>query len=605
VRLKSPKCTIGSAEQCTLRLRSRSVGRVHCLIVRGPNGTLVRRWSSDTRLNGSLFTDALLTPGDRLSIGGIDLEILATGDLSQQPKAESAEPTYAHSAELDAQRSRLDTLRHQLDTERRELDAERSALARERQRLETEQRTAKAQQEQWHVERAAAERQLRQEVEQPTTRAAELDTRAAELESRAADVESRAAALAAQGAELDIRRADVEARCAELDARFNELASRGTELAARTAALESRAADVESRAAELAAQGAELDRRAIELDAAAASLAAERTTLDKDRESWEADRAERAAEVDTRRDEPLAEVGLLEEEPEFETPKEAAPVDLAAVFRKIGANPVLPDDEPEEPRPAKFPMRGKVGVDEPATVRPAAEPQPANSKDDEDQGSIDDYMVQLLQRMRSPGGQRGASASRPAAGPPRPPAAAPVEPETEASDAALQALPPGRRKPAQMSPMAMAPETQGGLSAMRELANMSAQTALHRHARGQTKIAARGKLLVAAIGLLVGGLLLVLWLRWHAGPLAFVAALAGLAVGAFWGAQYAFLTGRLIVTKGRIKLALKPRTAKDQRPPRAETVPTAAVDPPAVDPPAGAAEPAPLSSPHEEIPTLP
>ncbi len=52
-------------------------GPLHCLIVRGPQATIVRRWSADTRLNGQAFTDAPLRPGDRLSVGAIELEVLA------------------------------------------------------------------------------------------------------------------------------------------------------------------------------------------------------------------------------------------------------------------------------------------------------------------------------------------------------------------------------------------------------------------------------------------------------------------------------------------------------------------------------------------------
>ena len=78
VRLQSPKCTIGSGPNCTLRLRADNIGAVHCLILRGPSRTLVRRWSPDTRLNGRNFSESVLQAGDRLSIGAIDLEVVET-----------------------------------------------------------------------------------------------------------------------------------------------------------------------------------------------------------------------------------------------------------------------------------------------------------------------------------------------------------------------------------------------------------------------------------------------------------------------------------------------------------------------------------------------
>lgn len=79
VRLKSPKCTIGSGEHCTLRIRAQGVQPLHCILIRKAAKTVVRRWAKDTRLNGEAFTDALLNRGDRLSIGPIEFEVLESG----------------------------------------------------------------------------------------------------------------------------------------------------------------------------------------------------------------------------------------------------------------------------------------------------------------------------------------------------------------------------------------------------------------------------------------------------------------------------------------------------------------------------------------------
>jgi hypothetical protein len=90
LRLKSAKCTIGSGPNCTLRLRSRDVDPLHCLILRGPNGAVIRRWSPDTRLNGRTFTDAPLCAGDRLSIGSLEFEIVETDETSALSPAATA-----------------------------------------------------------------------------------------------------------------------------------------------------------------------------------------------------------------------------------------------------------------------------------------------------------------------------------------------------------------------------------------------------------------------------------------------------------------------------------------------------------------------------------
>ena len=76
VRLNGVKCSIGSDSQCTLRLRAAGVSPFHCLIVRGPERTIVRRWSEDTRLNGEPFTAAMLHVGDHLTVGSVEFEVV-------------------------------------------------------------------------------------------------------------------------------------------------------------------------------------------------------------------------------------------------------------------------------------------------------------------------------------------------------------------------------------------------------------------------------------------------------------------------------------------------------------------------------------------------
>ncbi len=79
IRLRSTKCTIGSGEHCTLRIRARGVQPLHCILIRKAARTVVRRWAADTLLNGAAFTDATLSVGDRLAIGPIEFEVLESG----------------------------------------------------------------------------------------------------------------------------------------------------------------------------------------------------------------------------------------------------------------------------------------------------------------------------------------------------------------------------------------------------------------------------------------------------------------------------------------------------------------------------------------------
>src|SRR5438132_9125181 len=76
VRIRSPKCTVGSAAGCTLRLRASGVGGLHCWILRGAQGCIVRRLHRPATLNGAQFDEAPLKVGDRLRIGSVELEIV-------------------------------------------------------------------------------------------------------------------------------------------------------------------------------------------------------------------------------------------------------------------------------------------------------------------------------------------------------------------------------------------------------------------------------------------------------------------------------------------------------------------------------------------------
>ena len=120
VRLKSAKCTIGSGPRCTLRLRARGVLPLHCLVLRGPASTVVRRWAADTRLNDHSFADAVLSPGDRLSIGSIELEVVSMGAATDTPQpladhplpsaGPSDFPTMLERQALEEEQHRLDEL---------------------------------------------------------------------------------------------------------------------------------------------------------------------------------------------------------------------------------------------------------------------------------------------------------------------------------------------------------------------------------------------------------------------------------------------------------------------------------------------------------------
>ncbi len=81
VRLGERKATIGSDAACTYRIFDDHVRAVQCVILRGSNGSLVRRWADGILLNGEAFLDSHLKIGDRLMIGPVELEVIEDNAL--------------------------------------------------------------------------------------------------------------------------------------------------------------------------------------------------------------------------------------------------------------------------------------------------------------------------------------------------------------------------------------------------------------------------------------------------------------------------------------------------------------------------------------------
>jgi hypothetical protein len=87
-----------------------------------------------------------------------------------------------------------------------------------------------------------------------------------------------------------------------------------------------------------------------------------------------------------------------------------------------------------------------------------------------------------------------------------------------------------------MSPRSLPPEMSANLTAMRELANMNARTAIHTHLRRQTSDATSSTSIVAVVGLLTAG---VMGWFWQEGTeWALYGALGGIGVAVVWGFRY-------------------------------------------------------------------
>jgi hypothetical protein len=220
-------------------------------------------------------------------------------------------------------------------------------------------------------------------------------------------------------------------------------------------------------------------------------------------------------------------------------------VSLADIFRRTGTQIDLSEDEPE-PAP-KSPTLRSSAPKSPQTPESSAShgpDQPAHANGEEE--SINDYMSRLMARVRGEASDN-APAYRPQS--PRPRPAAPPETPAEPEQGATPPQAAESRELVEMTPRTAAPEANIDLSAMRELANMSAQSAISRHDQRTLSLTTRGKLLVAIVAALTGVTLLVLRQQYNTSSVTFHAAMASFAVCLFWGLQYFRLMGRLVLEK--------------------------------------------------------
>lgn len=165
VDIRRQKCTVGSAEDCSLRLLEPGIAPVECLILRGAVGNVVR-WLDVRQMatDGELFQDELLRPGDQFRVGPLQLEVLE--EHWDAPQA-AAPPS---AAVMSACLSRLERLENVLTQQfRAEQATERhaetmtaapqssAALAQLTQQLLELQSQGDARRSQWEAERHVLE----------------------------------------------------------------------------------------------------------------------------------------------------------------------------------------------------------------------------------------------------------------------------------------------------------------------------------------------------------------------------------------------------------------------------------------------------------------
>jgi len=581
VRLRSSKCTIGSGPQCTLRLKAPGVRPVHCLILRGQAATVIRRWAPDTRINGRTFTDAQLSFGDRIAVGPIELELLPPGCRCDADVVDDRDqPWLLERTEIE---NRLKVQAEELDARQAELESTREAFERERSR--------------WEAEMARSNSASATELEELRARLSDLEAQRDQLreerDKRLAERNGAESRLKEQAEELDARRAELESSREAFERERGrweaEMAESNSASATELEKLKARLSDLEAERDQLREErdkglaernGAEsrLKEQTDELDARRAELESSREAFEREHSRWEAERTEaenrlnqrikeiddldaREAQLQTekqaveeRRREDGSEDDHLPEQ-EFEELSEGAPVDTLDVLRRMGAVSLLPKDEDEEEEPTKQQEAGRSTV--PGICRPVPE------QDQEE--SIDDYMAQLMERVR--GITEDSSLSEPISrhtqpnddtslGSSEPSQSSGVRPPPAAGEPTSHGSPPqptgpNRREPIELSPRAEAPEKSVDLSALRTLANFSARAAIDKHARGRLARTAYGKLLVSLVGFAIGGALIWMWWSLGAGLLTLYSGMLSVLVAVVWGMQYFVLTGVMVGGKLR------------------------------------------------------
>lgn len=254
---------LGSHPECDIYVPVDGVASRHCLIVVGPNRSVVKSLAPFTWLNDGLLREAALRPGDRLIAGPIEWTIgaRASSDDTRTPADEDAT---AVDLLLDDARSR-DELSQAASAARRDWERHQHAAAdlpptltdppvdQHRAHL-AELAASLVAREQELVAREADVRCRWDELQNTWKSAQEFDRltrsdRAAVVAEREQLLAERQA-LSAVRAELDSIRADLGRRALEIAEREAAAARQAEDVAAAHALLESRTTDLDRRDAE-------------------------------------------------------------------------------------------------------------------------------------------------------------------------------------------------------------------------------------------------------------------------------------------------------------------------------------------------------------------
>jgi hypothetical protein len=434
-----------------------------------------------------------------------------------------------------------------------ELEAQRVQLAQAQTAL-TEQHAELAKRQSELAENQVEFTKLQSEI---AAHQADSEKKQREFQSLESQIEAERRALAEERQNFDSRRQALEAETQQHHAAATESES---QLSRLTDALEkSKAALTEQQAqweTERAQQEDALKNRQEELNRRAAEMEGERQQWLLDRETLathdQPTVAESAAIEPAKVPSPSATLDdespmtTVDSEVDSAAKPAASAGDEDEVFARLRALSLLKKDDGAAAKSdsveRSVSTRSKAS-ESTAPSSAAASDEPAEPAAEE---SVDDYMARLLQRMRGIADE-GAAPAKGTTKSDRQPPARPQPPPDTATQKAVGDSSVVAKKLLKLEPRKVAPEKTGGLSAMRELANLSTRSAIatHHHRRGASR--AWNNAIVGLVGLGCGVWLLIQ--SPEADSPFFYGGLMGLVVSLYWFAKARLLASSVRSSK--------------------------------------------------------
>lgn len=438
--------------------------------------------------------------------------------------------------------------------ERADAGARRDEL--DAQLVESERRLVEASQEAEQLRQALGEAQRALDEQQIASREhrerleARLAEREAQWQSSLADDEAAAKRDAELLERLEKLQADVDSTQRARTQEQSEWQSQREQFVARLDERESAIANLTEAAHEIARLQNALAESQLEVGELRTSLSAQPESADSgrlsddDRPSCQPEAVGRLLDQFSHDDQ--ADVA-------FETPSASAPVSTAALLNQFGFS--VDEDQTHAVQPASRASEESDGLAEgddsfdgdssPDDVEVIDDQRPARTQaSDEDEESIDDYMNQLMARLGKPSYTPTSSDD----GLQPDGAASPAKPharKTDASTAAVRKL----RDTSEMVRRTQAPERSSDLSALREVANLNARTALDTHSRSTLSRPWLAKALVALAALVsavVNG-----WIGLDGNAVAVYLAIVSLGAAGYFGSMCLTTARSIVATRGQ------------------------------------------------------